>query len=125
MAADPGEQADVVDDRALRVVEAQVVRERHAQQARPLRVFHRLPHAEIGAQREQRDELRRPAPEPPSRSVMSPSLGARPARRSAPKHHAAEVGLEAGVGEGALEGRLEDRLAVDALDRHSGGGGRR
>ena len=60
MAADVDEQRRVVDRRAFGVAEFEAIGEAQRDHALPQHVLHRLPEAEIDAQRQGRDELREP-----------------------------------------------------------------
>ena len=85
VAADVDEQRGVVDDRALVLVEPDALGEPQRDQALPQHVLHRLPEAEVDAERE------RARPAPPaaparrrsrsSRAEATPAAGARQARR--------------------------------------------
>ena len=57
MASKPREQRDVVDDRALRLAELQVLSDAQTQDARPQHMLHRLSEAEIRGQRHRGHEL--------------------------------------------------------------------
>ena len=60
VAADVAQQRLVVDLRKLRIVEAERFTEPHADGARPQCERHRLPHREIGRERQRRDHLGQP-----------------------------------------------------------------
>ena len=62
VAADVDEQRRVVDDRALVLVEPDALGEPERDQALPQDVLHRLPEAEVDAERERGDQLRQPHP---------------------------------------------------------------
>lgn len=57
MTTDPGEKADVVDDRSLGFAQAEMVRQGKSDEARSLNVLHRLSRAEVGGQREGGNQL--------------------------------------------------------------------
>jgi hypothetical protein len=60
MAPDVDEQGRVVDDRPLGLVEPDPLREPQRDEALAQHVLHRLPEAEVDAERERGDELRQP-----------------------------------------------------------------
>ena len=60
VAADVDEQGGVVDDRALLLVEPESLGQPQRDQALPQHVLHRLPEAEVDAERERGHELRQP-----------------------------------------------------------------
>ena len=60
VAADVDQQRRVVDDRALLLVEPDPLGEPQRDQALPQHVLHRLPEAEVDAERQRGDELREP-----------------------------------------------------------------
>ena len=57
MAADPGEQSRVVEDRALGLIESEPLAQAQRDEALPDHVLHRLAEPEIGAQGQGGDEL--------------------------------------------------------------------
>ena len=60
VAADVDEQRGVVDDGALLLVEPERLGQPQRDQALPQHVLHRLPEAEVDAERERGDQLRQP-----------------------------------------------------------------
>ena len=62
VAADIDEKSGVVDDRPLLLVEAETLGEPQRDQALPQHVLHRLPEAEVDAERERGNELRQSGP---------------------------------------------------------------
>jgi hypothetical protein len=55
--ADPGQQAGVVDNRAIGLVQPHVLGQPQRDQALPEHVLHRLSHAEVGRQRHGREKV--------------------------------------------------------------------
>ena len=103
VAADVDEQRGVVDGRALLLVEPEPLGEPQRDQALAQDVLHRLPEAEVDAERQRRDELRQPDVWPIARASASARL------------REAEVDLARGRVGPARGDDLAARVEVDPL----------
>ncbi len=79
VAADVHQESRVVDDRALLVVESDPLREPQRDHALTQHVLHRLPEAEVDAERKRSDELGQPHGRGPPRFALRHARTLRPA----------------------------------------------
>jgi hypothetical protein len=74
VAADAEEQGRVVDDRSFIVIEPHPLRQAQRDEALAQNVLHRLPEAEVDAERERGDELRQPNVRPVDLAGHAPNV---------------------------------------------------